>query len=178
MAQVNEPMADVRDMFLAHTMPRREFRLLPQLVRDVTPGDLERLETVGAHAEHICLVLHLHHEGEDLLLWPLLVERAGEEAAGIARLMEEHQAAIERAYKEITELLPQWRAAAQHGLRLAGALSTLLTALVEHLALEEKEILPLTERFITAAEWKRLGEHGMAQTPPEALPQALGMGML
>jgi hypothetical protein len=41
---------------MAHVMMRREFRLLPQLVRDVPLGDVKRAEIVGAHAELLCLV--------------------------------------------------------------------------------------------------------------------------
>ncbi|WP_327365071.1 hemerythrin domain-containing protein [Streptomyces sp. NBC_01217] len=170
-------MADVRDMYMAHAMLRREFRLLPQLVRDVKPSDVERAKAVGAHADHICFLLHLHHEGEDLLLWPLLLERAGDKAAAIVPTMEEQHGAIERHYTEVTELLPQWRATAQQGERLAGAIERLLSALVEHLMLEEKEILPLAGQYVTAAEWKQLGAHGMAKTPPETMPLALGMAM-
>ncbi|MGW1530434.1 hemerythrin domain-containing protein [Streptomyces sp. NPDC002159] len=164
-------------MYMAHTMLRREFRLLPQVVREVTMGDLERAEMVGAHAEHLCFVLHLHHEGEDLLLWPRLLERAGDEAAAIVPTMEEQHSVIERSYKEVTGLLPRWRTTAEHGEQLADAIERLLPALDEHLALEEKEILPLAKRYVTAAEWKQLGEHGMAQTPQEILPLSLGMAM-
>lgn len=177
MTQANEPMADVRDMYMAHTMLRREFRLLPRLVRDVAPGDVERAETVGAHAEQVCFLLHLHHEGEDLLLWPRLVERAGDRATAIVPTMEEQHAAIEETYEEVTGLLPRWRATAEHGGRLAAALDRLLPALLEHLALEEKEVLPLAEQYVTAAEWRQLGEHGMARTPQEVLPLSLGMAM-
>ncbi|MFJ2297168.1 hemerythrin domain-containing protein [Streptomyces sp. NPDC087894] len=170
-------MADVRDMYMAHTMLRREFRLLPQVVREVTPGDVDRAEAVAAHTDHLCFVLHLHHEGEDLLLWPLLLDRAGTDAAAIVPTMEEQHSAIERSYHEVTELLPLWRKTAQGGERLAVAIERLLPALVEHLALEEHKILPLAERHVTAAEWKQLGEHGMAQTPQDVLPLALGMAM-
>jgi hypothetical protein len=39
MTAINEPLADPRDMFAAHTMFRREFALIPALVRDPTVGD-------------------------------------------------------------------------------------------------------------------------------------------
>ncbi|MEU7358046.1 MULTISPECIES: hemerythrin domain-containing protein [Streptomyces] len=64
---------------MAHAALRREFRLLPQLVRDVVPGDATRAAVVGAHADLVCRVLHTHHEGEDALLWPKLLDRGGEE---------------------------------------------------------------------------------------------------
>jgi hemerythrin-like domain-containing protein len=170
-------MADVRDMYMAHTALRREFRLLPQLVRDVAPGDTKRAEIVAAHADKVCLILHLHHEGEDQVLWPRLFERGGEQAAAIVPTMEEQHHGIDAALTEVNALLPQWRAGAQDGEKLAAALDRLLTNLLEHMALEEKEILPLAEKYITAAEWARLGEHGMAGSPKKDLPLAFGMAM-
>ncbi|GHH09541.1 hemerythrin domain-containing protein [Streptomyces lanatus] len=174
---VDEPMADVRDMYMAHTMLRREFRLLPELTRDVTPGDAQRAAVVAAHAELLCSVLHLHHEGEDLLLWPRLVQRAGEEAADIVPTMEEQHHAIDRIHTEVAKLLPPWRAAGEGGEELAEAFERLLSVLLEHLELEEREILPLAQKYVTAAEWKQLGEHGLAHSPKKTLPLTFGMAM-
>lgn len=39
MSTANEPLADARDMFAAHTLFRREFGLMPGLVRAVADGD-------------------------------------------------------------------------------------------------------------------------------------------
>ncbi|WP_329128920.1 hemerythrin domain-containing protein [Streptomyces sp. NBC_01476] len=170
-------MADVRDMYMAHTMLRREFRLLPQAVLDVAANDTKRAEVVALHVELVCGVLHLHHEGEDLVLWPLLLERGGEASAAIVPTMEEQHNAIHRAYDEVTGLLPGWRATGQGGEELARALEQLLSALVEHLALEEKEILPLAEKHVTAAEWNQLAEHGFAKSSKKTLPLTFGMAM-
>ncbi|SCF14293.1 hemerythrin domain-containing protein [Micromonospora chokoriensis] len=172
-----EAMADVRDMYMAHTTFRREFTLLPQLVRDVTPGDAKRAETVGAHAELLCHMLHLHHEGEDLLLWPRLVERGGEAAAAIVPTMEKQHHAIEEAHGAVVALLPAWRRTGRGGEQLADAFEHLRVALIEHMAVEEAEILPLAERHVTAAEWMQLGEHGMSKSPKKQLPLAFGLAM-
>ncbi|MBQ1015202.1 hemerythrin domain-containing protein [Micromonospora sp. M51] len=172
-----EAMADVRDMYMAHSALRREFSLLPQLVRDVTPGDTRRAEVVGAHAEMLCHILHLHHEGEDLLLWPLLLERGGAQATAIVPTMEAQHHAIEDAHAAVVALLPQWRRTGRDGEQLADALEQLRSALIEHMALEEKEILPLAERHVTAREWMRLGEHGMSKSSKKQLPLAFGLAM-
>ncbi|WBB68446.1 hemerythrin domain-containing protein [Micromonospora sp. WMMD812] len=169
-------MADVRDMYMAHAA-MREFGLLPQLVRDVRSGDTRRAEVVGAHAELLCLILHMHHEGEDLLLWPRLQERGGAEAAAVVPTMEAQHHAIERAHDTVVGLLPVWRATGRGGEELAVALDGLYDALVEHMALEEREILPLAEKYVTADEWKGLGEHGMSKAPKKALPLAFGIAM-
>ncbi|MFF3563610.1 hemerythrin domain-containing protein [Streptomyces sp. NPDC002574] len=174
---VDEPMADTRDMYMAHRALRREFRLLPDLIWSVAPGDIGRAEVVGAHAVLLCRILHTHHEGEDLLLWPKLVERGGAEAAAIVPTMEAQHHAIDTVHTEVTGLLERWRSTALGGEELAGAFERLATVLVEHMALEEKEILPLTERHLTAVEWHELGEHGMATVPKKDLPLVFGMAM-
>ncbi|RKN27326.1 hemerythrin domain-containing protein [Micromonospora musae] len=168
-------MADIRDMFMAHTMLRREFSLLPQLVRGVAAGDTRRAAVVAEHAELLCNILHRHHEGEDLELWPRLHERAGAAAEAIVATMEAQHHAIEEAHAEVVGLLPGWRSTAQGGTELADALERLRVALIEHMAMEETEILPLAEKYVTAAEWKKLGEHGMASTPKKDVPLAVGM---
>ncbi|WP_431946084.1 hemerythrin domain-containing protein [Actinacidiphila sp. bgisy167] len=175
MALLNEPMADTRDMYMAHAGLRREFRLLPDLIRSVRPGDTQRAEVVGSHAVLICDLLHGHHEGEDLLLWPKLAERGGAEAAAIVPTMEEQHHAIDELYKEATGLLPGWRSTGQGGAALAEVFQQLATVLEEHMALEEREILPLVEKHVTAKEWHALGEHGMAAIPKNLLPLVLGV---
>lgn len=174
---VNEPMADTRDMYMAHAGLRREFRLLPGLIRSVAPGDIRRAEVVGAHAALVCAVLHQHHEGEDLLLWPKLVERGGAEAAAIVPTMEQQHRAIEDGHTEVTGLLGGWRSTGQGGEALADAFERLTAALVEHMALEEEQILPLVEKHLTAKEWHQLAEHGKAVTPKKVMALVFGMAM-
>ncbi|MFJ5215708.1 hemerythrin domain-containing protein [Streptomyces sp. NPDC088354] len=170
-------MADVRDMYMAHTMLRREFGLLPKLVRDVEPYDTKRSEVVGAHVQLVCDILHFHHEGEDVILWPLLHERGGEEAEAIVPVMEEQHHAIEAAHGAAMRLLPEWRSTARGGHELADAFDRLLVTLLEHMAMEKERILPLAEKYVTATEWRQLGEHGMGAVPKKALPLAFGMAM-
>lgn len=175
--KVNEPMADVRDMYMAHAALRREFRLLPQLVRDVAPGDAVRAEVVGAHAELVCRILHAHHEGEDTLLWPRLLGRGGEKAAAIVPTMEKQHHAIDQAHAVAMKFLRSWRPTGQGGEELAGAFELLLDVLLKHMATEEDQVLPLAEKHVTAAEWRELGEHGMAAISKKELPLAFGMAM-
>ena len=170
-------MADVRDMYMAHTMFRREFTLLPELFRGVSPGDVRRTEVVGAYADMLCRLLHLHHEGEDELLWPRLAERAGDEAAAIVPVMEEQHQAIEEASTRAAALIPRFRATGEDGTELAEGFAILLPALTEHMALEEEQILPLAKKHITAAEWKQLGEHGMSRFRKKELMLTFGLVM-
>jgi hypothetical protein len=76
-------MADVGEMYLVHTMLRREFGLLPDLIRGAGRNDAKRRALIGAHAQLVLQILHTHHESEDLVLWPLLLERAEAKATKI-----------------------------------------------------------------------------------------------
>jgi hypothetical protein len=172
-----DPLADVRDMYLIHTVFRREFGLVPGLVRGVADGDTGRSAIVGAHLDLMCRFLHVHHEGEDLILWPLLMERGGEATRSVVPTMQSQHASIEEALGQVTELLSPWRQSARLGEALARACETLNTAITEHMALEEEQILPLAEKLVTNSEWKQLGDHGRALFTKQEFPVCFGMAM-
>ncbi|MEV4754529.1 hemerythrin domain-containing protein [Micromonospora sp. NPDC049559] len=177
MTSVGEPMADTRDMFLSHTMFRREFALLPGLVRGVTPGDKERAQIVAEHIELVDGSLHSHHTSEDKHLWPRLLERGPEEIAPIVHVMEDQHQMIADIIDEVKATLGTWRdsAASKSGDALAAALDRMVPLLVEHLKLEEDRVIPLIEKYITAAEWGAMVNEGAAAASPETLPLMFGM---
>jgi hypothetical protein len=79
----------------------------------------------------------------------------------------------------VTTALAAWRGGAGENEReaLAAALEGLLARLTEHLAAEERHILPLAAAHMTPAEWQRLGEEGIGGLPRRQLPLVLGMVM-
>jgi hypothetical protein len=170
-------MADVRDMYVAHTLFRREFARLPDLILSIADEDIAGAKTVGSHVAMLCTLLHLHHEGEDLVLWPRLAARGGAEAAAIVPTMETQHHIIEAALARVDELLPAWRSSGRGGDEVADVFQQLLPALIEHMALEEREILPLSEKYITASEWKELVAHAMGAFPKKYLPLVFGLMM-
>jgi hypothetical protein len=105
------------------------------------------------HAQKVCLIFGLHHEGGDAVLCPLLWERGAEQAAAIVPSMEEQHHGIEAALHDVNALVPGWQSTAQNGENLVAAIDAPLDRLQEHMAQEEKEIGPLAEKFVTAAEW-------------------------
>ena len=48
-------------------------------------------------------------------------------------------------------------------------------SLLQHLDLEEREILPLAARHVTAAEWNQMGAHGKDAMTPSQLPIMFGL---
>jgi hypothetical protein len=173
----NEPLADVRDMYLAHIMFRREIGLAPALIRGVAGGDVERAAIVAEHLQLVDTVLRHHHEAEDAHLWARLVERAGGDAESVVRVMEEQHGAIDDLLGRLRTELAQWRYGADSrlGVPLAETVSLLHERLVEHLAVEEADALPLIEKHITAAEWGQMIAAGAADVAPEQMPLLFGL---
>lgn len=173
----NEPLADVRDMYMAHIMFRREIGLAPALIRGVTDGDVERAAVVAEHIQLVDTVLHHHHEAEDEHIWGRLVERAGADAESVVRVMEEQHGALDDLLGRLRTELAQWRHGADS--RLGGPLAETVTLLherlVEHLAAEEEKALPLVEKHITAAEWGQMVAAGAADVAPEQMPLMFGL---
>ncbi|MEU1300148.1 hemerythrin domain-containing protein [Streptomyces shenzhenensis] len=172
-----EPRADVRDMHMAHTVFRREFGLAADLVRSVKPGDAESVKVVSEHIELVGTMLHHHHEGEDVHLWPRLVDRGGAAAAAAVRVMDEQHEAIGKCLSDVRTSLLEWRTGTdpRQGDELAAALERLLPVLTEHLGVEEDLALPLIEKHITAAEWGQMLTRSGAGTPPDKMPLIFGM---
>ena len=168
-------MADVDEMYLVHTMLRREFSLLPDLIRGAG-RDPDRRARIGAHAQLLCQILHSHHESEDLVLWPLLLERAAAEATEIVGVMGEQHHAIAAAHDQAVHRLGDWCRFGRDGDGFATVLDDLVRIMTEHTVLEEKAVLP-AEKYITAAEWVRMGQHGIDTFQKRLLPLAFGMLM-
>ncbi|EWM18085.1 hemerythrin domain-containing protein [Kutzneria sp. 744] len=173
----DEPLADVRDMYMAHTMFRREIGLAAGLIRGVADGDVERAAIVADHLRIVDNGLHHHHTAEDRHLWHRLVERAGEQAVSVVQVMEDQHGAIDKLLDEVRGGLAQWRASADaaQGAALAATATDLYERLVEHLATEEARALPLIERHITAAEWGQMIADGAGDAVPEQIPLIFGM---
>ena len=166
---------NVHEMVVVHRVFRRELTALPRLVRRVAEGDAAR---AGLVAEHLALILdglHMHHTGEDAVLWPLLQERAAPSAALVETMQRQHEVVDGRTL-EVRTLAARWAQAptALAGEQLAQLVEDLATALFEHLDLEEREILPLVARHVTVEEWQSLGEHGRDEMTVKQLPLMFG----
>ena len=175
----DESYADTRDMLAVHTMFRREYALMPELVRSVMPGDKARSEIVADHIALMNGALHHHHAAEDKHIWPKLLERAAETIHPIVRSMQDQHEKLEEIIVESDVAVKQWRASATSGwgTALVEALNRLNVLVAQHMDLEEKQILPVIEKQITAAEWDQMVEDAAANTPPEHLPLIFGMVM-
>ena len=171
----NAQLTDVSDMFTVHRAFRREFTLMPPLIRAVRPGDTARAAVLARHARFILTGLHLHHTGEDELLWPKLLERCPPDEELIHRMEGQHHQ-VEDCTERLYSALTRWEAEARPAVteEVAGIWEEMSAVLFVHLGEEEQHILPLAARHVSQEEWNQLGEHGMAHMKKSDLPTLFG----
>ncbi|EWT00047.1 hypothetical protein N865_12345 [Intrasporangium oryzae NRRL B-24470] len=167
---------DVHDMVVIHRAFRREFPAAARLIRTTPNGDTARAKVVADHLR-LCLGgLEMHHTGEDILLWPLLLKRAAP-STGVVETMQAQHHGIDARVEALTPALAAWQAAPTKatGEHLATLVNRFSEALFEHLDLEEREVLPLASRHVTAVEWDQMGEHGSETMRSSELPILFGL---
>jgi hemerythrin-like domain-containing protein len=159
---------DTTEMVFVHNCFRQLFRALPGLVLAVPDGDVARAAVVVDFLAELTTALHHHHEGEDELMWPLLLEQAPLDSALILTMEEQHER-IAELYRRATDDAAGFVATAGigDGAQLADTLTELNAALDEHLHDEEVHVLPLVEQVMTVGQWQALGERGRAGIPKD-----------
>ncbi|NYS21465.1 hemerythrin domain-containing protein [Streptomyces sp. SJ1-7] len=169
--------ADSRDMYAVHAMLRRELAELPEYVMNVGEGDGRRAEIVANHIDFVVRILHVHHEGEDTLVWPKLAERAPSDTAPVLTAMQAEHAGIDRGLAALTGTAASWRANpdAAHREAVVDALRELWPVVDSHLSAEEADALVLIDAYLSAPEWSEVGMHGIAHLQPEEFPLFFGM---
>jgi hemerythrin-like domain-containing protein len=168
----NRPL--IQQMVVIHRVFRREFGLLPALIRGVAADDLDRAKVVADHAAWLLRFVHVHHSGEDEFLWPVLLERVDVDGDLIQRMEDQHlqvAALVPRAEAQ----LPGWAAepSADRGAELAATFEEMAVVLDLHLGEEESQILPIVETHLSVEEWARLGQHATASMAPPELMASL-----
>jgi hemerythrin-like domain-containing protein len=161
-------------MLAVHRAFRREFALLPRMVRSVRAGDSVRAAVIAAHARDLLAALEHHHDGEDALIWPRL-RASGEVPQALMYLMETQHEALTDLLALTRQSLTRWAptAAASHRDQLTLVLDNLHLALDEHLEDEERSLLPIAARMLTPAEWTQVGAREV-----EPLPKARQLARL
>ncbi|GAA2606663.1 hypothetical protein GCM10010399_41980 [Dactylosporangium fulvum] len=156
----------VQEMIVVHRIFRRESRWLPELIRAVRPGDVERARELAGMLREYVGGLHQHHTAEDELLWPKLLARVDLDAELVLRMEQQHET-VSAGLDLVERRLAGWEPTADAGARdaLAEALTRHREDLLVHLDEEESKVLPLVTEHITVAEWQALSEHARSKTP-------------
>jgi hypothetical protein len=163
-------------MRIVHATFRRAFDESAQLVRAASTPSPDRVTFLAHHIDFGISMLHTHHESEDLLLYPLLVERAPEQMQMLTDAGEQHRQ-VASALDAVTTACVTWRQnpSAATGEALAAALESLNEVLQPHLDDEEQKVVPLAAVTVTQEEWDAVGAHSREQIPRSMMPVAFGM---
>lgn len=164
------------EMRILHNAFLWAYAKAPELVRGVAAGDTARSQFVGQWLADLDATLHVHHEGEDQLLWDALEQRAPACALHVGQ-MRAHHAQVQELLHLAEPLLASWRTCADPatGDQLAHAYEQMLDVLKIHLRREVVEIVPVAEKVITEREWTRMGRHSIGAIPKSRLMPQLGM---
>jgi hemerythrin-like domain-containing protein len=166
---------DVTEMTAVHRVFRNTFATAPRFVGGVKDGDTERAAIVGGYLANVLELLRVHHDGEDELMFPKLVDRSADPEL-VRRIAAEHHD-LDAALPAATAAISAWVAdgSTDSGDAVLAALKDLEVALVPHLDHEEEAILPLVSEHISVEEWDELPGHAMQTFQGDNLFLILGL---
>lgn len=167
---------DVRDMTIIHCTFRNTYDEAARLLRAAPAPSPERVEFLAGHIDFALSMLNVHHEGEDELLYPKLIERAPEQVALTEQAEHQHQV-IKTALDGAAAACRAWRerTSTETGEALAAALDKLNSVTQPHLDDEEQKVVPLAAVTLTQQEWDQMGKRGAAWIPRNKRGIAFGM---
>ena len=167
---------EVRDMAIVHRLFRQAYDEAARLVRAAPTPSPERVTFLADHIDLALGGLHSHHQDEDDLLYPKLIERVPEQAPVTEQVEHEHQV-IAAALDAASAACATWRQrpSAETGEALAAALDHLNEVVQPHLDDEEQKIVPLAAVTLTQQEWDAMGKRGMSSVPRNKRAIVAGM---
>lgn len=166
---------DTSDMFPVHQVFRKALGDAPALFQSTT-DDPARAALVANFYDNVLAFLDAHHDGEDALVFPLLVERCPGDRARIEEIAGQHQG-VHGLLETAKGSVAAFAGAPDDGTRQAAAtaLTDLDGTLGTHLDVEEEEIVPLASVHMSPEEWGALPGHGMAHFTGDKIWLILGL---
>jgi iron-sulfur cluster repair protein YtfE (RIC family) len=158
--------ADVSFMHALHAALRRDLSRLQDAATRID-SSVAAPATVLAGWDAFRAELDGHHKAEDDDLWPVLRRELSDagELASVDAMVEEHRH-IEPALEGVDAVL-------RGGGELSARVETLSTVVLDHLAHEERDVLPLVERHMTRAQWRAFLVTERDKRPPRERPEFL-----
>jgi hemerythrin-like domain-containing protein len=175
MAAAGTYQTQTSDMFAVHQALLGALEGAPALVASAG-HDAERTELIGSYYENVLEFLHVHHAGEDELIYPILEERCTDEKAMLARIDAQHTLLV-GPMAEAREAIAAWRAtpSAEAGANVVRLLGVIDQTLRPHLGDEETMVLPVASAWISPEEWGRLPGHALQSFRADKPWLALGL---
>src|SRR4051812_18795604 len=131
---------DLAGMYLMHRGFRRDLHAFATATAATPLGDLRRWQRLARRFRLFASILHKHHHGEDVGLWPLLHERGADQT--VLDALEAEHGGIDPLLRTCTEDLAVLDAGTGDDTtreRLVSCTARLRDALCAHLAHEERD---------------------------------------
>ncbi|MFC7533582.1 hemerythrin domain-containing protein [Actinoplanes sp. GCM10030250] len=154
----NEPTG----LLLAHRAMLRDLDRCAALAASLAAGfavnshklDRKRAAAIADYLTDFCESIHHHHEAEDKVLWPVL-ERAAGAHVDLTELTDDH-AVLDPKLARIRAGAAALKSVHTVSPELAADLADLRDTLHEHIADEERTIVPLIKQYVSDEEWNRV----------------------
>jgi len=175
MTEHGSHQTETGDMRLVHKALLAAFDAADALV-EAAGSDAERVATVATFFDNVLEFLHVHHEGEDELLYPKIVERCTEHSSLLEQIDKEHALLLE-PMAVARGAITAWEAAPTPDTAavVATSLDIVEGTLRPHLRVEEELVLPIASAFITQEEWGELPAHSMQSFSGDKVWMPIGL---
>ena len=152
---------DVSDMLAVHRALTSALDAAPAYIAKAGL-DSEREEVIGSFYENVIEFLHVHHTGEDELIYPVLEQRCEDGRSELERINDQHKL-LHAPMDAGRSAIATWRAApsTDNAQALTDAIASIAEPLRPHLAEEETVLLPIATKWMSPEEWGRLPGHHM-----------------
>jgi hemerythrin-like domain-containing protein len=167
---------DLAGMYLMHRGFRRDLHAFATATAETPLADRSRWERLVRRFALFAGILHKHHHGEDIGLWPLLHERGADQTV-LDALEAEHEG-IDPLLRTCTADLAALAAGTGDEAtrtRLSGCTAKLRDALCAHLSHEERDGMTEVQKHLTPEDWDRLDREVFApEYSPREVPAVIG----
>ena len=149
---------NVLGMQIAHRVMLRDLDRTIGVTMAMADGGVDitrrRVRAVVRYLESMVDSIHHHHRAEDDILWPVIELRAGAHV-DLTALTEDHEALIPKL-DGLAETVRQFEASPSRrsAAVVAGRLVDVRNTLAEHIAEEERDTLPVIQRYLSVSDWQ------------------------
>jgi hemerythrin-like domain-containing protein len=151
-----DPKPEPLGLLLAHRAMLRDLNRVTALVAGHSRFAPKRAAAVAGYIDDLCDSIHHHHSAEDDILWPVLEESAGPHV-DLTELTDDH-AVLDPKLHRVRAGAAALRATGEVPAALAADMADIRDTLHEHIADEERTIVPLIREYMSVADWATVEE--------------------
>lgn len=144
---------DTRMMGVVHSALRRDLVRTRMVLEHEAPLATKRRIVLAGHVLWLMHTLHLHHTGEDIGLYPMVLQNDPSTAELVADMDADHKR-IDPAIAAFEQAARAYRTDETAAGQLLDALTDLEAVLLPHLEREETVMMPVVSCCVTEREWQ------------------------